>query len=126
MRQWFIETVWAWFRDRAYYLVTAFAVIKISTGYLVHKAGVWIDPAIRHSLAWLPQFKVSTLVVVAQLIVLVFGLAKLYRSKLPRRWSIPAIAGWLGLLGVVLLSGWFLVIAFVMFLAGAVYHWRKT
>jgi ABC-type uncharacterized transport system permease subunit len=118
MKQWFLLNIWTWCRDRAYYLVTAFAVIKISLGYLVHRAGFWVDPTIGH-------IRASIVVVIAQLCVLIIGLTKLYRSSLPNRWSVPAIAGWLGLLGVVLLSGWLLIISLLIFLAGAVYHWHK-
>lgn len=126
MKKWLIISLWVWLRDQAYYLVTAFAVVKLAVGYFAHLVGFWIDPTIRHRLVGLPQFRVSAVVVVFQLLLLVIGLTKLYRSHLPKRWSVPAIAGWLGLIGVVLLSGWLLLIALVCFYAGVVYHWRKT
>ncbi len=99
MRRWFITTLWVWLRDQAYYLVTAFAVVKLTVGYFAHQAGIWIDPAIRHGLVGLPQFRVSAVVIIFQLLLLAAGLTKLYRSNIPKRWSVPAIAGWLGLVG---------------------------
>lgn len=126
MKKWFIVVLWSWLRDQAYYLVTAFAVAKLTIGYFAHQAGFWIDPTIQHGLAGFPQFRISAVVIVFQLLLLAIGLTKLYRSNLPKRWSVPAIAGWLGLIGVVLLSGWLLIVALIFFLAGVFYHWRKN
>ena len=126
MRKWFI-TIWAWFRDHAYYLVTAFAIIKIAGGYLAHWSGFWVDPTIRHSLAGLPQPNASILVLLFQFCLLVLVVTKIYRSpNLKNRWSVPAIAGWIGLAGVVFLSGWIIIVALIIFLAGVLYHWHKT